>query len=232
MLKKTLGALLGVMFALSSSVSAMTFSQPVKVGTISTMNQYGCFEFSGTDYNDGEFYNGSQGKSNKGYGKGVARYGKNEDALYVHYNAYANRDYRLEDSQKDFCRIGGTARQNTFPLDVEFCHINRITSDEGLTLYLVQYEGGSPTLLNPLVIGRKNDGNFIKYLDVDYIKKNYFVNKSAARPWCSKIYTKADTLIFEYSIFNEKTKSPTTFCEFRFKWDDAAQWFGVEQVVY
>lgn len=45
-------------------------------------------------------------------------------------------------------------------------------------------------------------------------------------------YCKEDMIIIEYDNYNPNTKRMYKEGEFRFKWDDAAQWFGIEQVVY
>ena len=42
-----------------------------------------------------------------------------------------------------------------------------------------------------------------------------------------------DTIILEFKHTDSTIKSEReTTGEFRFKWDDAAQWFSIEQVVY
>jgi len=47
-----------------------------------------------------------------------------------------------------------------------------------------------------------------------YFERNYFV--------------RGDTLIIEYKSLSGDKK----IGEFRFKWDEAAQWFSVEQIKY
>ena len=84
------------------------------------------------------------------------------------------------------------------------------------------------------IIGRQKDGKWVSYIDSSVLTDKYFNGlqsyKSSDGVHYDSPQIKDDTLIipYEYQIqFKVVTKG-----EFRFKWDDKAQWFGVEQVVY
>ena len=83
------------------------------------------------------------------------------------------------------------------------------------------------------IIGKRQDNVWVKYIDIPDITKRYF-GKNRLISYSHPVI-KNDTIIFEHSMINQKPGGRLEFVkagEFRFKWDDAAQWFGVEQVVY
>lgn len=89
-----------------------------------------------------------------------------------------------------------------------------------------------------VLLGRRSDGVFVKYFDMEDINVKYFglqkstygTTKGLRSPWYRNCHCQDDTIVIEYERFVGKN-----FCkagEFRFKWNESAQWFGVEQVVY
>ena len=63
---------------------------------------------------------------------------------------------------------------------------------------------------------------------------DYF-RKSTTRddtPCFVRWQSSGNTIAVVYQRVNSSTKRLTDEGEFRFKWDDKAQWFGIEQVVY
>ena len=80
-----------------------------------------------------------------------------------------------------------------------------------------------------LIIGKKSDGRFVKYIDTRDITRRYFGwDGTGVSPIVYlDMYTQGNTLIVPYyHLRNNKSRR-----EFRFKWDDKAQWFGVEQII-
>ena len=221
MKKFFIGVVLSVLLA-ANSVFAMTFQQPVELGQIGRSQVGkggGGFTFHKAFKNDGDYYTAHHKDNTSSYGKGVAQFGEGAVAVYVHYNAYEKHDVR----------VGSKDIKNTFTVPIFSGAIFKIDTDEGLTLYVVS-EGYNP-YGGITVIGKKKDGTFVKYLDTDAINKRYFsLGRYDAYTQRYGFYpkTKGDTLIIEYSTDNSKC----IVGEFRFKWDDNAQWFGVEQVVY
>lgn len=93
LLGKMFGLMLGVMFTLSASVSAMTFSQPVELGKMGGLPTGG-FWIHGASYNNGTSYrNGSFDKewNDKLYEKGIARFGEGDKGLWVYYDCSAQK---------------------------------------------------------------------------------------------------------------------------------------------
>ena len=220
-LKKMLGIMLGVMLVLTASVSAMTFSQPVKLGEIFNTPSGG-FIFKGVTSNNGKSYiNERWSKNEKLYEKGVAIFGSGNDALYVHY----------DDNKKINIMFGNVDGINTFALDhhmiEESCEVKRIDSDNKLVLYVLKRFSGSMGSENWIILGKTPNGLFVKYFETKDIRKQYFSNPRYVD--FNRIYTQGNTIIISYKYFYPKNEHNG---EFHFKWDEAAQWFGVEQVVY
>lgn len=196
-------ALLAMIMAMTSTCLAMTFSQPIKLGSVS---DYGIvdikrgYEFSGATYNKG----------------GVAKFGDGEDAIYFHYNNTRN--------------YGGKDLNNTFPFESAYgCDFTQIKTGSELTLYMIHEWEYDFTGEKYILLGMRKDGVWVKYFDTRNLTKIYF-DKPKNRnevPGYSKWYCVGDTIVVEYTRGPSKKEG-----EFRFKWDDAAQWFSVKQVVY
>lgn len=65
------------------------------------------------------------------------------------------------------------------------------------------------------------------------VLKQYFGKDSFGMrgPWFNNCYVQGDTVVIEYQVSAFK-QGYHKGEEIRFKWDESAQWFGVEQVVY
>lgn len=76
----------------------------------------------------------------------------------------------------------------------------------------------------------QNDGKFVKYVATKEITKRYFgwAGSGASPIVYQDIAVTGDAVTITYTAH----LSDTNTGEFRFKWDDKVQWFGVEQVVY
>ena len=232
MKKIFIGVVLSVLFV-AQSAFAMTFSQPVKVGRIACISGGGFF-FENASANNGTLSKYGRGKA---YDTGVARFGEGKDSLYFHY--------RYGDWQKKISWImlfGSEDKDNTVSVDILATEILKITGNN-LTFYLISdgYDLAENNILT--LIGKKSDGTWVKYFDTLSIGKKYFGsgnNKGIRTQWGLSFYkpeTKGDTIIIHY-IRNKDggqiqlRHDVDEHGEFRFKWDEAAQWFGVEQIVY
>ena len=82
------------------------------------------------------------------------------------------------------------------------------------------------------IIGRKPDGTWVKYLNTGKLLKQYIGKDYACL--IQNVTTSGNTIIMQYKILEYKLRRVTDGrCgELRFKWDETAQWFGVEQVRY
>ena len=219
-MKKFFG-ILAILMILSSNCFAMTFSQPEKIGYIADYSEVdGGYEIHGATYNDGIIKARKKNVATTNlYMNGTARFGDGEDAIYFHYKNARN--------------YGGKDISNTFKfLSAYGCEFYRIKTDNKLTLYMVHEWQFDLTGEKYVLLGRRADGVFVKYFDTSEFTKNYF----------SKPNTRADVPCYtewncngdEISVIYQRMKDRkfVNEGEFRFKWDDKAQWFGIKQVVY
>lgn len=202
---------------------AMTFSLPEKIGRIGNFDQcpYSGFIIEGASYNDGIKYiptRDYQYKDKIVYVKGTARFGNGEDAIYCYY------DFN-KDTSEDKKKFGGK-NQYVYMTDSFYRDISKIKTDEKLTLYYLDY---SYKYTHFAVIGRFAGEKWVKFFDSESLNNKYFGRNNF--PHYEKIKCEGDTLIIQYKE-GYPSKNKNIIGEFRFKWDDAAQWFGIEHVVY
>ncbi len=207
----------------------MTFSKPTYVGEISTgiQSPYGGYIIKGATQNNGDYFTKWR-KDGKYYGKGIAVFGKGNDALYCHYDYYA----QIAPNSKESEKFGSRDLSNT--IDVGIWHggsINKIDTNEGITLYAIRFNYCTSFIT---LIGRTKDGKWIKYFDTRDISNRYGIKwgyKEDGGIFYEYAKTDGDTIIIPYHRWHWSGESKTEG-EFRFKWDDKAQWFGVEHIAY
>lgn len=221
----------------STNCFAMTFSQPVKIGEVS-LTPMGLFEVNGYSY-----HNGTPSKARgfeECYEKGLAKFGDGKDALYFHYDA--NKKVAIPNTEyfDVLSRFGSQDAKNAVQVSVGIpTTIWLIKTDSEMTFYMLGYGEASTSKGNyHTLIGKRKDGTFVKYFDTYEIKGRYFNRKvplpsrdSVLTDERGKYFFDRDTIILRYgkdSGYNQFN----AIGELRFKWDDAAQWFGVEHVVY
>ena len=231
----------------------MTFSQPVKTGFgLWFLQGGGGIAVQNATENNGSFYSreyngkkiiydGSRKSGSVRYGKGVARWGNGSDALYAHYDAY-------NISKDGYIHFGDKNIKNTIPISAFIFgeEIFKINTNEGITFYMIHTSYDLPDETWWTLIGRRKDGVWVKYFDSDFVTKKYFgesARAGRANVWsgqsicCDNFRVNDNTIVIEYSRYHNHKNSGQRGNlikegEFRFKWNDSAQWFGVEQVVY
>ena len=211
----------------SGTVFAMQFYQMEEIGGIGICQAGGGgggMYVGKASANNGDYYRVYNKKIKISFGKGVARFGNGEDALFIHYNAY-------QENSKTLVYCGSEDKGNTVQINVFSDHIYKINTDSGITLYPIRFWYGPDSQW--CILGRQEDGKFVKYIDTEEITERYFgvtVTKYTA-PFIvyDTVRCEGDTLVIEYS--SDRT-SKGLKGEFRFKWDEAAKWFSVEQIVY
>lgn len=203
---------------ITTNCSAMTFSQPVEIGQAGCPDQapYAGVVIKGASANNGNYWTKDDPNPRKGnmktYGKGIARWGNGLDALYCRYN-YETRSIEYGGQNNYIVNLGSSMR-----------YISKIQTDEGTTLYSLFYGFHYSDVV---IIGKRKDGKWVKYIDTSIIDEQYFGKNLfyMDRPNYKKIIAEGDTIILKYKIFKTKSEG-----EFRFKWNDKAQWFSVEQL--
>ena len=155
------------MVCLSTNIAfAMSFSNPVKVGTIVAAN------IGGFAFRDGVFNTGSLAKNAKrgAYEKGIARFSEGSDALYFHYHTRTSKR-RYND---EVMRFGSQNINNTIKVPILFAEVEKMTNDMGLTMYVIHDSYDLPEENSYTLIGLNKDGKWVKYFDSDSIAKQYF----------------------------------------------------------
>lgn len=245
-----------MLMMIASSCLAMTFSQPVKIGHMFG-TPMGGFVIEGATKNNGELFRMRNGKTVDSktyrgtvYGKGIAQFGNGEGALYLHYDFYKyGIDYgkglggNYQEGAKNGVKFGGKISEQLISFNQQIfetaCSIERISTDKNLTLYMLIYSPAAGSQ-NYILIGRRSDGVWVKYFDMEDINGKYFgLSKNdygtTMGNRCLIIYEKYrcqdDTIIISYKRSHGRS-GYVKEGEFRFRWDTAAQWFGVEQVIY
>lgn len=225
-------ALFAIVAFSTSMASAISFSQPVKVGTIVAAN-IGGFAFRDGAYNDGIL---AKNAKRGAYEKGIARFSEGQDALYFHYytGTYKNK------YSDQVMMFGSKNINNTIKVPILLAEVAKITNDNSMTMYVIHDSYDLPEENSYTLIGLNREGKWIKYFDTDSIAKQYFGKPervwSDNSIWFDSWECRGDTVIIQYSRYHRGLKNNrggyVKEGEFRFKWDDSAQWFGVEQVVY
>ena len=212
---KKIFLILFVLTIFSTDCVAMTFSHPMKIGYVADYGVVGGgYEFENAVNNSGIMY--SWQNHNKCYKNGVATFGNGKDLIYFHYN-----------NDKNIRSYGGKNLKNTFPLTQAYgCKFVQIKTDTELTFYMVQENDYDVSGTKYVLLGRKQDGSFVKYFDTATISEKYFGKKFSRDFHYEECLYDKDTVRIQFKLKNG------TNGEFRFKWDDSAQWFGIEQVVY
>lgn len=255
MKKFFVGVVLSVLLV-ANSAFAITFSQPVKIGWMFG-TPMGGFVINGATQNNGDLFRMRNGKTIDPktykatvYGKGVAQFGTGVDSLYLHYDFYKyGVNYgkgfggNYQEGAKNGVKFGGKNDERLISFDKQIfetsCAIEKIGTNENLALYMLIY---SPAVGSQdyILLGRRADGGWVKYFDMESINVKYFGLSrnnygTTMGNRCSVIYEKyrcqGNTIIIEYKRLNGRS-GYVKAGEFRFKWDEAAQWFGVEQIVY
>ena len=254
-----------MLLVISSNCFAMTFSSPIKVGSIFGTPSGG-FVIYGATKNNGNLFRMKNGqivswkeydtKTKKSqevnvYGKGIAQFGNGNDVLYFYYdfNQYGI-DYgkgfggNYQEGAKNGAKFGGrdTGKLFSFPHQIyeSSCQIEKISTDKGLTLYMLIYQGAVGGK-DYILLGRQTNDIWVEYFNMEDINVKYFgLHKNdygttmgnRSSHYYKNYYCKGDTIIVEYEGFNSSLKRNVKIGEFRFKWDETAQWFGVEKVIY
>lgn len=138
---------------------------------------------------------------------------------------------RCVQKNKSLVNVGSSDVNNTVVFGVFNTWIYKISTNEGVIFYAFREWYGSDS--DWVIVGKKKDGIWVKYFDTSDITKKYFApsryGASSANygiPICN-----GNTLIIRYGI-NGASGDKKPSGEFRFKWDESAQWFGIEQVIY
>ena len=216
-MKIFIAALFGAIITANSAM-AMTFSQPERLGGAVRWSQSGGFYILGESVDNHAEKNYSA--SSKNFLKGVAQFGDETDKIFEHYDA--NKDKNV--------RVGDKDEKNTITLEaVKNLSLHKVENDGEIRMYMIRKGNETHEEDGYIVFARRKDGRFVKYFDTDDIRTKNFQDGSNIA--FGEIKFEGDTvkIVYERRIDSYKYAKVG---EFRFKWDDKAQWFGIEQVNY
>ncbi|MBR3621904.1 MAG: hypothetical protein IKN43_00950 [Selenomonadaceae bacterium] len=224
-MKKISVIMLLIFFIFSANALAMKFYRSKNVGEI-TLAPSGIFEIKGAISNIGQPFTNPQfikaynfKKGNIPYNKGVAYFALGGRSIYFHYDSKNGGSGVIS-------QIGDQDIKNTVSVGMGIpTQLNFVEASS--SRYYILINSDPSGLIGPThtVIGRQLDGSYVKYFDTADIKRKYFKDPRA-------FHLSEDVLFYEDSIIvpYHNTSNETQRGEFRFKWDDKAQWFGIEQV--
>ena len=229
---------LGLLFVFPVHVSAMTFQNRNEIGEI-VLSPSGIFEIEGAISHAGKPYTNekhiqsyrinSQKNGKNIYDKGIAVFSNGREKIYFHYDSGNGASaYGSETGATNIIsRLGGEDINNAVQVGIGIpTKLSVIGTDTGMLLYLLtDYDPSGLTGPTQTIIGKSSDGTYVKYFDTRSMKQQYFSDPRRFHFSDSILFYK-DTIIIPY--YNTGSKEQRG--EFRFKWDDKAQWFGVEQV--
>ena len=210
-MKKIFVAVVVSVLFVAQSAFAMTFQQPVEIGSIFIEPSPG-IAIRGASYNSGKPVEKVRNETK--YRGGVARWGNETDGLYCHYEKYP-------------FHFGG--KDKNFPINIMVhTSIYRINNDGDISLYLLNNTGNDARGTFYVLLGRRQDGTWVQYFNTRDLKTEYFGKDMYVYANYDGARCQGDTIIIEF----KNVRGNNVIGEFRFKWDEAAQWFGVEQIIY
>ena len=225
-----------IMTILPVNCLAMTFFHMDEIGSVGG-NPWGGFSIDGATYNSGtSFENGKfDYKWGKLYEKGCAKFGKIEKPIYVYYDCSQSKYKKYRDAYSPY--FGDKDKRTTVKLGAgegDCVKIYNVKNDGGLVMYFLVHQGCVVGAEVYVIMGYDKTGKFVKYVDTRQIVDKYLGKENFGMKgiFLGKYYCRGNTIVIEYvdPRISHNYKSPVG--EFRFKWDEKANWFGVEQVVY
>lgn len=216
-----------LMLIVTNVCSAMNISQPEKIGEIIGINFDG-FKFKQKLTNDGDIRHANPNGAHA-YGKGIATFGNNTKRLYLHYQTYG-----YYNKSPQISKYGGISPDNAIQIDTLDNKIFMLKTNENITLYIIYSDYDLPGEDDYTLIGERQDGRFVKYLETDKIFEQYYGKNNKVVQYVKDVEVQGDTIIFKYGKWDWNTRPgpKDAVGEIRCKWDENAQWFAVENVVY
>ncbi|TWH48289.1 hypothetical protein [Sporomusa sp. KB1] len=209
MSKKMIILFIILLFSSSASCFAITLSQPVEIGSVYTKDlvRYGSQSALPTSLKD-KYYDFGKDK--------VVR-------LYVNFYG--------QDRFGDTKNINNTVSLREGRHRSAFYEIFEIAGNKGEVFYVIGC-GGTDGYSDFAIIGKTSDGKYITY-----VSRNHFENlhptikDSVTGPTVgAKIAVEDDTIVLNCGRKGMVPPLVPTFWQYRLKWDDKAQWFGIEYI--
>lgn len=206
----------------------MQFSQPVEIGGFGWSNLHGGVVITGASYVSETPIKHGKSVARWEYSKGTARFGDGKEAVYLHY------------AQRTNFRIGSNDINGTLVYNDMWATILKVSAKNGYTMYFLKklFDAPAPSY-HYILIGQRPDGKWVKYFNTEDLCKQYFGKSKNVS--IQKVTSNGDSIILKYARSTHPSyamagyfyeKEADEFGEFRFKWDEKAQWFSVEKITY
>lgn len=196
---KRIIAFMCMIFLLSSQCFAMKMSHPEYIGKFGRSIVNGQFCFD-------------QAVNLDSY---LAVINDNQNSLYIFY-----------EKQPPKILIGGLNKKNTIPFNfgVGTSDLYRIKTDSQNTFFV--FRAGMSDWCAYMICGFQKDGTFVKFFDTDQIIKKYYPSNNTL----VASYDKKDLLVQgdTITIILHDSMRRINIAKACFKWDEKAQWFGIE----
>ncbi|MDY3091346.1 MAG: hypothetical protein SOW61_00825 [Erysipelotrichaceae bacterium] len=212
MKKILLSILLLISFILPTQCFAMSFSQPVQIGYASyDINRDGGYSFEGASVKASRHYSKIR-KKITGYEKGIAIFNTNGDRLVIDFDMI---------TRPGKCWVGDG--QNYTEMFFLNSTISQFKGSNGMVFYASRSQY---TYSNYVIFGKYINGKYAKYIDTGALAKQYYGNTMVD---FGEMVVCTDGFIIPFSIWK---KDLNVKGDFVFKWDEKANWFSVEKIVY
>ncbi len=197
-----------IMLSLCLPCFAIQFSQPVEIG----------HSVHNGDMGGGHYITGyNQIKAKKYYNPYKKRYSDSHfESGYATFDG-GNLYLHIESPHKRELRIGASDKKNTILASIG--DIYKISTDQGITLYFLT---GDAEGIGFTLIGKREDGRFVKYVDGAAIYYKYYNDLCSYFPSCK---VDGDSIIVNYNLPYKDRE-----LVIKLKWDAAAQWFSYERI--
>ncbi|MBQ7453515.1 MAG: hypothetical protein IJS69_00445 [Selenomonadaceae bacterium] len=188
-----------LLLMMSATCFAMTFQQPVEIGTVSTAGG-NAITIDGTTNVDA-----TAGGALNTYIKGTAIF---DEALYLHFDGNGNKSFFGSSNVKNSVQVYVFEGRTK---------IYRLGNDAGRDMFLLATETGGGGSVK--VIGNQA-GKWVQFFDTTDARKDYGIGYN--------FYMMDFKVVGDEIIFRYKAQPGNIYHELHYKWDKHAQWFGVD----
>lgn len=218
--------------------SAMKFNAPSIIsGNIEWKTSYPLgFSFSSDSKIKGEYFTILDKYNTSTYANGIAYFANDSEGLYAHFDITHKSDGMFTQGMNTPYIGFGTKngeRVYNFKSIEKINQIHKITTDSGVTLYMIQAtQSNLKNDFDFMLLGKRNDGKLVRYFLMSEVLDNYLGKLAEERA-----YIKRWRLVGNNSVEVEYDKA-ASYQNFRpagkfvFNWDTEAQWFSVKHIVY
>ena len=217
-----------ILLMFSQVTFAMNMSSMNKVGEVFRLPDCGIvINIALSNHGKQLMNNGKEWKVNGGktvWESGIASFGNTDHPLYLTYNT------GVAGGKTYFSDLNKTKRILQYV--AVRTDIYTVKNDNNIVLYFLeaveQYNWGPHRYI---LCGYRQDGKFVVYFDTNDIIKNYDISNGDNKYLSLKPISNGNSIKIVYNVHHNR-RDNTNDGELIFKWDESAQWFSVDHVIY